>query len=203
MIEINLLPEDMRRKERQLPFELNFDIGLELGKIKFLAAGIFAGVLVLLLLVFFMGSFVRSKQIIALKVKEEAIASQKGEAEKVNNEFSILKAKVSELDAITRRSFLWSEKLNQLSDLVLPGIWFTRIYTDSEDRFIIEGSVISKQEEAMASVGKFMKNIREDTLFFKDFSNIKLESVQRKTIDERDIVDFRIVLYFAEDIYGS
>jgi hypothetical protein len=86
--------------------------------------------------------------------------------------------------------------LNELSDLVLPGIWLTRIYTDSENRFIIEGSVISKKEEAMATVGKFMKDIREGRLFFKDFSDIKLESVQRKGAGDRDVVDFRIVLYF-------
>jgi len=63
---------------------------------------------------------------------------------------------------------------------------------------MIEGSVISKKEEAMATVGKFMKNIREDASFFRDFANIKLESVQRKSLEERDVVDFKIVLYFKE-----
>ena len=61
---------------------------------------------------------------------------------------------------------------------------------------MIEGGVISKSEEAMASVGKFMKNLKDDAQFFKDFKNIKLESVQRKAKDERDIVDFKIALYF-------
>jgi hypothetical protein len=100
------------------------------------------------------------------------------------------------LDQLTKRKFLWTEKLNQLSDLVLPGIWFTHVYTDSENRLIIEGSVVSKSEEAMASVGKFMKNLKDDQQFFKDFKNIKLESVQRKNKEERDMVDFKIALYF-------
>jgi len=104
--------------------------------------------------------------------------------------------KMAALDGITNRRFLWAEKLNGLSDLVLPGIWFTRVRTDSEKRLIIEGSVISKKEEAMAAVGKFMKDIREHESFFKDFSNIKLETAQRRSIDDKDVVDFRIALYF-------
>jgi len=56
--------------------------------------------------------------------------------------------------------------------------------------------VISKSEEAMAFVGKFMKNIKDDQQFFKDFSSIKLESVQRKNKEERDVVDFKVSLYF-------
>ncbi len=61
---------------------------------------------------------------------------------------------------------------------------------------MIEGSVISKKEEAMASVGKFMKDLREDEAFFKDFTNVKLESVERQSLDNRDVVEFKIVLYF-------
>jgi len=55
---------------------------------------------------------------------------------------------------------------------------------------------VSKSEEAMASVGKFMKNLKDDQQFFKDFKNIKLESVQRKNKEEKDMVDFKIALYF-------
>jgi hypothetical protein len=90
---------------------------------------------------------------------------------------------------------MWAQKLNQLSDLILPGTWLTHFYTDAEHRLIIEGSVVSKNEEEMASVGKFIKNIKDDERFFKDFKDIKLESVQRRTKDEADIVDFKITLY--------
>lgn len=192
MIEINLLPEKLRRQKK---FDLKFDLET-INKVKFLAGGIFTGILVLLVLFLFIGSSVRKKQIIGLMMKEQAISQEKTRAEEANKEILSLMAKMSELDEITKRSFSWSRKLNELSGLVLPGIWLTRIYTDSENRFIIEGSVISKKGEAMATVGKFMKDLREGRSFFKDFSNIKLESVQRRGTGDRDVVDFRIVLYF-------
>jgi Tfp pilus assembly protein PilN len=192
MIEINLLPEELRKKKK---IDLRFDLEM-VGRVKFLAGGIFVGALVLLVVLLFIGSSVRKKQIISLMIKEQAMSPERTRAEEANKEILSLMARMSELDEITKRKFSWSRKLNELSDLVLPGIWLTRIYTDSENRFIIEGSVISKKEEAMATVGKFMKDLREDRSFFKDFSNIKLESVQRKGAGDRDVVDFRIVLYF-------
>ncbi|MBU4312485.1 MAG: PilN domain-containing protein [Candidatus Omnitrophica bacterium] len=191
MIQINLLPEEMRkRKGPQLKLDL------QNSKVKMIAAGGAVGVLVLLILFLSLGSSIRKGQTRRLLAREQAIAAQKSEIEAVNNEVELLKTKIGTLGQIAKQEFLWAEKLNRISDLVLPGIWFTRIRTDSENRLIIEGSVISKEEEAMASVGKFMKDIRGDDNFFKDFANIKLESVQRKNIEDRDVVDFKIVLYF-------
>jgi hypothetical protein len=50
----------------------------------------------------------------------------------------------------------------------------------------------------MAAVGKFMKNIREHRSFFSNFSDIKLETVQRRSIKDKDVVDFKLALYFSE-----
>jgi len=192
MIEINLLPEGMRKQKR--PF---FKLDLEMvGKVKFLVGGIALGFLILLVIVPSIGSSIRKKQIIQILLEEQNIDPQRFQAEEINKEVTILKAKMNMLDEITKRRFLWAQKLNEISDVVLTGIWFTRIYSDSKRRLIIQGSVISKKEEAMASVGKFMKNIKEHESFFKDFKNIKLETVQRKSINERDVVDFKIALYF-------
>ncbi len=191
LIEINLLPEEMRKKKGPA-----FKIDMEMGKVKVLAGAGVAGILIFLMLFFMIGTSIRRKQVLNLSLKEQNLASQKSEAERINSELSILKAKLNTIDQITKRGLLWAEKIDDLADIALPGIWFTRVYTDSGDKFIIEGSVISKKEEAMASVGKFMKNIREHQSFFENFKDIKLESVQRKSTEERDVVDFKIVLYF-------
>jgi Tfp pilus assembly protein PilN len=192
MIEINLLPEEFRKKKPDPAFSLD----IEAEKLKFLIIGGAAGILILIIVTLFLGSFIRSAQINGLMAKEKKFSDRISKVESVNKETAVLKAKMAALDQLTKRKFLWAEKLNQLSDLVLPGIWFTRVYTDSENRLIIEGSVISKSEEAMASVGKFMKNLKDSQQFYGDFKEMKLESVQRKNKEERDMVDFKIALYF-------
>ena len=192
MIEINLLPEELRKKKSEPAFNLN----IEAEKLKFLVIGGIVGIFIFIIIALVLGSFARSGQINKLLAKEKNFSEKLSQVEAINKEISVLKANMAVLDQLTNRKFLWAEKLNQLSELVLPGIWFTRIYTDSENRLIVEGSVISKSEEAMASVGKFMKGLKDDQRFFKDFKNIKLESVQRKNKEERDVVDFKISLYF-------
>jgi hypothetical protein len=192
MIEINLLPEELRKKKTEAYFNLN----IEAEKLKFIVIGGTAGILILIIVTLFFGSFIRSAQINGLMIREKKISDGIFKINSVNKEIAVLKAKMTVLDQLTKRKFLWAGKLNQLSDLVLPGIWFTHVYADSENRLIIEGSVVSKNEEAMASVGKFMKNLKDDQQFYMDFKDMKLESVQRKNKEERDIVDFKIVLYF-------
>jgi len=192
MIEINLLPEELRKKKSEPVFNLN----MEAEKLRFLAIGGTAGILILIVITLSLGSFIRKAQTNDLLAREKVFSDRLSAIEGINKEIAVLKAKMAVLDQLTKRKFLWTEKLNRLSDMVLPGIWFTHIYTDSENRLMIEGSVISKSEEAMASVGKFMKNVKDDQQFFKDFKSIKLESVQRKNKEERDAVDFKISLYF-------
>ncbi|MDO8603391.1 MAG: PilN domain-containing protein [Candidatus Omnitrophota bacterium] len=192
MIEINLLPEGLRKKKTELSFNLN----IEAEKLKFLIVGGAIGILIFIIIALSLGSFIMDAQIKKLLARENNFSGKISHIDSVNKEIAVLKSKMTALDQLTKRKFLWTEKLNQLSDLILPGIWFTHIYTDNENRLIIEGSVVSKSEEAMAFVGKFMKNLKDDQVFFKDFSNIKLESVQRRNKEERDIVEFKIALYF-------
>lgn len=192
MIEINLLPERLRKRKKLR----SLDLSLPLDKLMMWSGIGVIGIMVLIVLVFFTGTLLRGHQISRLVHKEKNFTARFLQIESVNKEMAVVKAKMKALDELTKRKFLWAEKLNQLSDLVLPGIWFTAVYTDSEHSLIIEGSVVSKAEEEMASVGKFMKNLREDEQFFKDFKNIKLESVERSSNENRDIVEFKIALYF-------
>jgi len=200
MIEINLLPDEKRKKTKEF---FSFDLGrlgIDTGKIAQIAGAGAVGFLVLLVLLFFMGSSIRTHQMRKLMLKEQAMSEETSGAELVSDGISILRTKMQVLSQITKRQFLWAQKLNELSDLVLPGIWLTRMRTDVDNNFVIEGSVVSKKEEAMALVGEFMKNIREHQSFFKDFSNIRLESVQRRSQESKDVVDFKIALYFKD--YG-
>ncbi len=199
MIEINLLPEEIKNSKKKY-FKLDLE-NLEFSKlnikdIKVFAGGLFVGSLIFFVLFFSLSSCVRKKQTSGWLLREKAIATQKREAESIEKEISNLTTKLFTLAGIINRQYLWSQKLGELSDLILPGMWFTSFATDSNKRFIIEGSVISKQEEAMATVGKFMKAIQDKQSFYKDFSKIQLESVEKQEKEKSGTVDFKIVLYF-------
>jgi len=49
---------------------------------------------------------------------------------------------------------------------------------------------VSLQQEEMNAINKFMDNLKKDSVFLKDFSNLELTSVQKKVIGGYDIADF-------------
>ena len=59
MIEINLLPEELRKKKSDPRFKLN----LQAEKLKFWIAGGAAGILIFIIIVLLLGSFIREAQI--------------------------------------------------------------------------------------------------------------------------------------------
>jgi len=105
MIEINLLPEEMR-KERKVQFNLD----LQNSKIQLIAGGAVLGTLVALVLLLAIGASIRKGQASRLIQREQGMASQTSEAETINKDIAVLKGKIVELDGITRRRFLWAEK---------------------------------------------------------------------------------------------
>ncbi|MFH1782658.1 MAG: hypothetical protein ABH848_03475 [Candidatus Omnitrophota bacterium] len=198
MIEINLLPEELQQKKSYFNLDIDsLDLGsLNVGNLKMIAGSSIAGLLVFILIFFSLGSCVRKNQATSWLKKEKTLDINKKEVESIDQKIADLRMKFSTFDKITKREFLLSDKMDKLSELVLPGIWFTYLYTDLSENLIIQGSIISKNEEAMAVVGNLMKNLQEDKDFFKGFSSIKLENVQKRKKEERDIVDFKIVLKF-------
>lgn len=193
MIEINLLPEELKKTKKEAPFSL--PAGVDLDAVKKKALWLFAGLLVFIAVLPAGGIFIRDSQMKMMARKEKKILPKVSELQKLNEETSVLKTRASIINELTKRRFLWAQKLNELSDLTLPCLWFTRIYTDGSSGLVIEGSVVSANEEEMANVGKFIKAIKEDDEFFKYFKNIKLETVQRKTKYTTDVVDFKIALF--------
>ena len=136
MIEINLLPEELRYRKTDFIKDLN----IEMGNLKIIGASVLAGVLILLIVIPSLGSVIRKAQFRRLSIKEQALSQSASPIEDLNDKIALMKT----IDFLTKREFLWAKKLDELSDLVLPGIWFTRIITSGDGRLMIEGSVISK-----------------------------------------------------------
>lgn len=186
MIEINLLPEQLRKKRMRLfePDRMIFIIGASL-----------IGIMVILFLGTNLIIGINFRRGFILKAKLESIKKEAGEAELLNQELNLFKQKIGIIDELMSRRFLWAKKLNQLSDLVSPGIWLTDFFFDPQQSMRISGSVVSKKGEEMAFVAKFMKNLKEDSSFFAGFKDIELEGIQRRIVQNIEVVDFTLVLH--------
>lgn len=197
MIEINLLPSELRRKKERITLPREF----------YVIGMMILGFLIVLHAA--TGVMIKWKRYRVAKLSRRwtELAPVKKEIDIVKREIADLSQRVGGIDQLMVKRFLWSEKLNQLSDLIVPGIWLRELFLgssvqlkDSPPTLTLKGSVISLRGEEMAVVGKFMANLKQNKGWSFDFDNIELQSIQRREIKGTEIMDFVLICYFKEGI---
>lgn len=176
MIQINLLPEELRQaKQTGYVLNANYVIYAALGLIG-----------ILLFLHLYLGI-----QGALLQGKLNILNSQLRSLEPQKKSLDLYRG--SGLQSDSSAAWLnWSEKLNKLS-LVLPaGIWFNEISLTPAGVFTLKGSVISMKNEQMNLIKKFIDSLKKENGFFADFSSFDLASTGIKTLGGYDVVEFTL-----------
>jgi len=142
MIEINLLPQESRKKDQRFKFtdisKINFskltlrDIQGLLARLPIISiAAILAGLLVLFhALLFIIGIYCQARYH-SLSVKYNVILPEKDEADKLRSESVSINSKVDAINGLMVKRFSWAKKLNSLSDSMTPGVWLSGLSCES------------------------------------------------------------------------
>lgn len=228
MIEINLLPPEMKRKEPMFkPIEFGeFDIrSLPLVNIA-IATGII--LLSVHLLLFVTGIYSKSR---AFKLSKQynSILPQKNEAANLKAQIDLINKKVAAIDELMVRRFSWAKKLNDLSDSVTPGIWLSNLEYDEKfgersiqliskpvngkgkapaakkatekvmSRYlVISGYASSMGEQGTALIGKFIQSLKDNPGFYSDFSDIELGSIKSERMQDQEVMSFKLTCMFKQ-----
>jgi hypothetical protein len=225
MIEINLLPEELKKKKRAAPKIDIANISLEnipVIKIALVVAVIFIAIQIMVFGFGILGSIVFK----SFEKSYKEILPGKQSAEQLSLAVSKMSKKVSAIDELMVRRFSWAKKLNDLSDSVTAGIWLTQLEYDehlterpkaaavntpqnrgSEEKkattekvleryLVISGASQSMGEEGTALIGRFIKNLKENVSFYSDFSDIELGSIKRERLGGQEIMTFKITCLF-------
>lgn len=221
MIQIDLLPEDIkikRKKQFRMP---QFNVGL---------LPVLIGV-VTLLVVSHVGLLIvvnMNKSSYERMSREWKIAEPTNKSiEDIRKENIKNNKHVKSIEDLIKKKVLWFAKLNRLSDLIIPGVWYTGIALDKKTITMevakkpgtrkivrrgqfratkmidipylkIEGEVSSSYGEELAIIGKFIDTLKSDKEFFKDFTNIELDSTELHTIMDADVMKFTINCYMKK-----
>ena len=224
MIEINLLPDELKKKES--PFKALNLSGIDLKSVPVIpiAAGLVGLLLAMHILLFLVGIYGKIGFANYTK-KYDAIAARKSEADALKAQVVAIHKKVAAIDDLMARRFAWSKKLNALSDFMTPGIWLVSL--DYEEKmgerqvafqvpgtkgqapqtgtrtekglvryFVISGYASSMGEQGAALVGRFIKNLKENGTFYSDLNSIELVSIKSEKFDNQDVMAFRIICSF-------
>lgn len=207
MIKINLLPDEFKRTQKpKASFEFKMpEFGPKAIKIAVISLSILIGFHILLVI----SIFLKDSSLKKLDSKWSSLQPQKIEIDRLNSEITAVEKTVLPIKQLVEKRFLWSKKLNQLSDLMTPGIWFTRLSIEIQVKdaqkgdyiriLNLEGCAASLYGDETALVGKFIKALQEDKDFFQHFSEVKLGPMQKAMIEKNEIMNFKVFCIFRKD----
>ncbi|MDD2689600.1 MAG: PilN domain-containing protein [Candidatus Omnitrophica bacterium] len=184
MIEINLLPEEVKSKAKAKKAGLGI-------KTKYFLYLLPAVLIILICMHLYLAiiNIFNSIQLGSLNKQWQQLEPQRKALEASTKEQTTLSQDVQELQQLTKNRINWSQKLNKLSLLLPSGVWFNEISVSGRD-FTLQGSVVSLQKEEVNLIKKLIDNLRNDADFFRDFAGLELGSVQKKTTGSYDVADF-------------
>ena len=188
MIEINLLPEEMKLKNARSSGQPDYLLYL---------IPLLAGVIVLVHLYLGLAQFSRSVEFSALNKKWSTLAPQREKLAVFKSAGESVSKQEKLLRDLAAKSVAWAQKQNKLS-LDLPnGIWFNEISLNSKE-MVVHGTVVSLEKEEVDLINKFLSNLKQDPGFMKDFNGLELNSVQRRNIGTFEVADFVLVAALKE-----
>ena len=190
MIEINLLPPQLRKKRKTANL-VSRTIALPRDTVIALAGG----AIFFLLFVHAVLQFVIAIKFVQIKRYErqlEKIAPDKANADRVVQELRVLQAKVIAIEDVAgQRKVLGAKKLNEISNALPPGIWLTRL-AFQDGLLVMQGSAVSKTKNEMSTVHSFTANLKNEQGFNDSLSNIELGLIKSRKINTTPIADFTI-----------
>lgn len=177
MITINLLPQEARKQEKK--------------DIVPLTPLLFIALIVILVLHTVLGLFglVKKMQLGILERSWTKVQPQLTEMSEIKKELEEKQKKAEALTSIAKRTVYWTDFFNKINAAVPKGLWLNRLSL-SEQGFVIEGSVFSFNIDQISLVNKFFDELKKDVFFQMNFSNFSLDSVQRRSIKQYEILDF-------------
>ncbi|MFX0211379.1 MAG: PilN domain-containing protein [Candidatus Hodarchaeota archaeon] len=197
MIEINLLPLELQEKKK-ISFEGAFNKKITL---------VVLGSLVLLHLSFISLNTVNKIRIRRLTNTWQGLSAEREKLSGLERQLSEINAKIPLIEQLIKDRILWSRKLNQLSELIVPGVWLneltlqsqeTKDQTKSSKYLVIQGSCASRTKDEPALIGRFMQNLKSDSLFSSDFTEIELGPIKKRLIKQTEIMDFQLTCRFKQ-----
>jgi len=195
MIEINLLPEELKVKVKAKNPEqviVKSSTGFSQEKLFILAIPALLAIFTLIHLYFTVESISKNVQLDSLNKKWIQLEPQKKILDEFNKEYSVFSGDAGFLQLLASKKVFWAQKLNKLSLDLPSGIWFSSI-TINNKNITINGSVISLQKDEVALINKFLDNLKADSGFLKDFTGFELSNVQKESIGGYDVADFVLI----------
>ncbi|MFA6358217.1 MAG: hypothetical protein WCY09_06095 [Candidatus Omnitrophota bacterium] len=195
MIDINLLPEESRTKDKLKPASqvaVKSGPGFNQDQLFIYAIPVVLGVFALVHFYLAFNAILKNGKLAALSRKWSQLEPQRKTFDTFNQEFSVNSQDGNAALVLTNQRLLWAQKINKLSLNLPAGVWFNDIAINPKV-MTIQGSVVSLQKEEIGLINKLSENLKADAEFSRDFSGFELSNIQKRSVGGYDIADFVLV----------
>lgn len=182
MIEINLLPDEFKVKEEKL-------VVLQLRQVFLFAVPALFGLLIVLHL--YLGGLLlfRSLQYKLLYKKWTQVSLERKRVNEWKRQYNISSKQTEQMDRLLAQRITVSDKMQILSQALPYGIWFNHLNL-KHNEFRLRGSVVSKRKDQLHLLNIFLKRLKEDKTFFKDFTRLELGHMSMRMLGGFSVMDF-------------
>lgn len=183
MIEINLLPDELRRGQKAA-----FNLPRE-----FLKKIVLLCVFIVFLPNLCVPALVVTRALILKQVDRalDAIAPQRKQIDRIREEDAKFKALEKLFSSLRSSRLSAAPKLNAVSDSLAQGLWLDEL-SFSGRAWEIKGRCFSASSSEMAQIGQFLNVLKSDKDPARAFGGLELGSVQRKKLGPTEIVEWII-----------
>ena len=210
MIEINLLPEELKKKKKvKAPkpeagaapsFSFSF-------KIQLLPTclGVLGGILLLNFIVTLLTSMnVNSSY--GMQDEWKGLKPQKEIIDRIKSKSMALKKRLNSIRRIAHPELEWTRLLSGLNQAVIPDVWLTSFKptlapqgTEGKTMPLslsLEGYAVGKSETATSTVAKFINSLKNNKDFFGYFDDVELQDIRSSKISDQEAMKFKLVCKF-------
>jgi len=207
VIELNLLPKEMRKPERPVLPEM---------PVLPISIGVLA-LLVFVSVVLFLSINLKKGGVSGLTKQWDALGPQRTVVEKIVRDIQDLESREKAISELAAYKLDWSELLSGLNQSMIANVWLfefkpvlakkktTRGKGPKKEAELpasldLTGYAFGKSEAATSTVAKFINSLKNHKEFSKYFEEIGLDSVRKQVYKDEDVMRFKLICKFKDNI---
>ena len=209
MIELNLLPKELRHKKKKRPMP------------KIPIIPIFVGVMGVLIVIHLLLILLINNNkglLVTLNKKWDQMQPQREETGKIAKEINDLEKRLAAVRALAKPDKDWTEILNGLNQAVITNVWLYSLEMKQKREFVdtgknkavrlflhLRGYALGKSEQATSLVAKFINSLKKNGDFSDYFDGIELRNMTSLQVSGEEAMMFELSCRFkqTEDVKAA
>ncbi|MDP8298961.1 MAG: hypothetical protein P9L88_03575 [Candidatus Tantalella remota] len=209
MIELNLLPKELRKRKKKKE-RSSGGPAIELPKLPLIPIVVgLLGVLIVAHLLFSLLVMNKSGLAKTLKGKWQEMQPQKEKTDAIARETNELDKKITAVRRIAKPDLSWTRVLSGLNQAIIPNVWLSEFALEFNGRaysikrgdepptsLVLKGYAVGKSGVATTTVAKFITSLKKNKDFSAYFDEVELENMRGQVIDGQEVMMFRLSCKF-------